>query len=129
MIRIAGVTIDGQKHIRFALSIIKGVGKSNIKNILTELNLQPEVKMDTLSEKEVADIRSYIENNFLIEADLRRLNMTNIKRLTDIGTWRGKRHKAHLPVRGQRTKTNSRTVRGNTRNTAGSGKNKAAGKT
>ena len=129
MIRIAGVTIDGQKHIRFALSIIKGVGKSNIKNILTELKLQPEVKMDTLSEKEVADIRSYIENNFLIEADLRRLNMTNIKRLTDIGTWRGKRHKAHLPVRGQRTKTNSRTVRGNTRNTAGSGKNKAAGKT
>lgn len=129
MIRIAGVTIDGQKHIRFALSIIKGVGKSNIKNILTELKLQPDVKMDTLSEKEVADIRSYIENNFLIEADLRRLNMTNIKRLTDIGTWRGKRHKAHLPVRGQRTKTNSRTVRGNTRNTAGSGKNKAAGKT
>lgn len=129
MIRIAGVTIDGQKHIRFALSIIKGVGKSNIKNILNELKLQPDVKMDTLSEKEVADIRSYIENNFLIEADLRRLNMTNIKRLTDIGTWRGKRHKAHLPVRGQRTKTNSRTVRGNTRNTAGSGKNKAAGKT
>ena len=82
--------------------------------------------METLSEKEVAEIRSYVENNLIIEADLRRQNLGNIKRLVDIGTWRGKRHKLHLPVRGQRTKTNSRTVRGNTRSTAGSGKNKAA---
>ena len=126
MIRIAGVTIDGQKQIRFALSIIKGIGKSNVKNILTELKIEPTVKMETLSEKEVAEIRSYVENNLIIEADLRRQNLGNIKRLVDIGTWRGKRHKLHLPVRGQRTKTNSRTVRGNTRSTAGSGKNKAA---
>lgn len=129
MIRIAGVTLDGQKQIRFALSLIKGVGKSNVKDILVELKLKPEAKLDDLSEKEVAEIRSYVENNLIIEADLRRQNLSNIKRLTDIGTWRGKRHKLHLPVRGQRTKTNSRTARGNKRNTAGSGKNKAAGKT
>ncbi len=125
MIRIAGVTVDGQKQIRFALPIIKGVGKSNVKNILAELKLDPTIKLDSLSETEVATIRSYIENNLIIEADLRRQNLTNIKRLIDIGTWRGKRHKVHLPVRGQRTKTNSRTARGNTRNTAGSGKVKA----
>ncbi|MGL4759759.1 MAG: ribosomal protein uS13 [Patescibacteria group bacterium] len=129
MIRIAGVNIDGKKHARFALTVIKGVGPSNVKIILKNLNMDFTTKLDDLSEEELVKLRNEIDNIGLLESDLRRFNQTNIKRLTDINSHRGLRHKAGLPVRGQTTKTNSRTIRGNKRFTGGSGKTKSAAKT
>ena len=85
--------------------------------------------LSSLSEQQIVDLRNYIEAEFTVEADLRRQKTGNIKRLTDLNTWRGLRHKLHLPVRGQTTRTNSRTSRGNVRNTGGSGRAKAASKT
>ncbi|MEM1312617.1 MAG: 30S ribosomal protein S13 [Patescibacteria group bacterium] len=129
MIRIAGVNLNPQKHIKFTLTGIKGIGKSNVKQILNHFSWESNITLSSLSEQQVVDLRNYIESNFVIEADLRRQKITNIKRLTDLNTWRGLRHKLHLPVRGQTTRTNSRTCRGNVRNTGGSGKTKAASKT
>lgn len=129
MIRIAGVTLNPNKQIKFALTPIKGVGRSNVKNILAALNIAPEVKLSTLDEQKIIDLRNYIENNYLVEADLRRKVSADIKRLIDLSTWRGSRHKANLPVRGQTTRTNSRTRRGNVRKTGSSGRAKAAAKT
>jgi small subunit ribosomal protein S13 len=129
MIRIAGITIDEKKHIKFALTPIKGVGKSNVLTILKEFKLVGNEKLSDLEEQDVVKLRNYIETTFLVEADLRRKNQADIKRLIDIGTYRGSRHKNALPTRGQRTRTNSRTRRGNVRRTAGSGRIKSADKT
>jgi small subunit ribosomal protein S13 len=129
MIRIAGITIDEKKHIKFALTPIKGVGKSNVLTILKEFKLVGNEKLVDLEEQIVIKLRNYIETTFLVEADLRRKNQADIKRLIDIGTYRGSRHKNALPTRGQRTRTNSRTRRGNVRRTAGSGRTKSADKT
>ena len=129
MIRIAGITIDEKKHIKFALTPIKGVGKSNVLTILKEFKLVGNEKLSDFEEENVVKLRNYIETTFLVEADLRRKNQADIKRLIDIGTYRGSRHKNALPTRGQRTRTNSRTRRGNVRRTAGSGRTKSADKT
>lgn len=129
MIRIAGVNINGKKHARFALTVIKGVGPTNVKVILNNLGLAFDTKLDDLSEEVLVKLRNEIDNIGLLESDLRRFNATNIKRLIDINSHRGLRHKAGLPVRGQTTKTNSRTIRGNKRFTGGSGKLKSATKT
>ena len=124
MIRIAGVNVDSNKHARFALTVVKGIGKTNVKELLLKLNIGFDTKLDDLSEDQLVLLRNQVDT-YLIEADLKRFNQTNIKRLIDINSHRGLRHKANLPVRGQTTKTNSRTVRGNKRLTGGSGKIKA----
>jgi small subunit ribosomal protein S13 len=129
MIRIAGVTLNDKKQARFALSSIKGVGKSNVKEILQAVGIDPTAKLSDLEEDTIVTLRSYIEENYLTEADLTRQQRGNIKRLIDINSHRGSRHKSRLPVRGQTTRTNSRTSRGNVRQTGSSGRAKAASKT
>ena len=129
MPRIAGVNIPENKRIEIALTYIYGVGNSLSKKILNELKVDLNKKASDLTAKEVNDLKDYIEKNYKIEGDLRRQIMINIKRLKDIGAWRGHRHAKGLPVRGQRTKTNNRTVRGNTRKTMGSGRKPAAAPT
>jgi small subunit ribosomal protein S13 len=129
MIRIAGVNVKGDKQARFALTPIKGIGPTTVKVILNKLEIPFDTKLDDLDEKVIVKLRLEIEGNHMIESDLRRFNNANIKRLIDINSHRGLRHKAGLPTRGQTTKTNSRTVRGNKRGTGGSGKAKSASKT
>jgi len=129
MPRIAGVTIPENKRILTAITYIYGVGDSLAKKILKETGVDPAKKAKDLTPKEVNDLKEYIEKTHKIEGDLRRQVMINIKRLKDIGTWRGSRHAKKLPVRGQRTKTNTRTVRGNVRKTMGSGRKPAAAPT
>ena len=125
MIRIAGVVINTNKQARFALTPIKGVGKSNVKKILTAMEIEPTVKLADLTDEIIVKLRNHIEDTYILEADLRRQVQSNIKRLIEISAHRGLRHKAGLPTRGQRTKTNSRTVRGNKRTSLGSGRVKA----
>src|SRR3989344_4167272 len=129
MPRIAGVTIPENKRIAIAITYIYGIGNSLSKEILKATNIDPNKKAQDLTTKEVNDLREFIEKTHKIEGDLRRQVMVNVKRLKDIGTWRGSRHSKKLPVRGQRTKTNTRTVRGNTRKTMGSGRKPAAAPT
>jgi len=129
MPRIAGVSIPDNKRIQIAITYIYGIGDSLSAKILQETSIDPNKKAQDLTSKEVNDLREYIEKNYKIEGDLRRQVMVNIKRLKDIGTWRGLRHSKKLPVRGQRTKTNTRTIRGNVRKTMGSGRKPAASPT
>ncbi len=129
MPRIAGVTIPENKRIVVAITYIYGIGNSLSKKILAETNIEENRLAKDLSQKELNDLKEYIEKNHKIEGDLRRQVMINVKRLKDIGTWRGLRHAKKLPVRGQRTKTNTRTIRGNVRKTMGSGRKPAASPT
>ncbi len=126
MPRIAGVNIPENKRIEISLTYIYGIGRPLSKKILEELKIDINKKASDLSPKEVNDLKEFIEKTYKIEGDLRRQIMINIKRLKDVGAWRGLRHIRGLPVRGQRTKTNNRTVRGNTRKTVGSGRKPAA---
>ncbi len=129
MPRIAGVNIPENKRIEIALTYIYGIGRLLSKKILDELKININTKASALTAKEVNDLKGYIEKNYKIEGDLRRQIMINVKRLKDVGAWRGLRHIKGLPVRGQRTKTNNRTVRGNVRKTMGSGRKPAAAPT
>ena len=129
MPRIAGVNIPENKIIVVSLTYIYGVGDALSKKILGELKIDVNKKASDLTPKEVNDLKDFIEKEYKIEGDLRRQIMINIKRLKDIGAWRGSRHSKGLPVRGQRTKTNNRTVRGNVRKTMGSGRKPAAAPT
>lgn len=126
MPRIAGINIPDNKHIEISLTYIHGIGRPLSMKILTEVKIDPTKKAQDLTSEEVARLKENIEKNYKIEGDLRRQVMMNIKRLKDIGTWRGWRHIKGLPVRGQRTKTNTRTVRGNVRKTVGSGRKPSA---
>lgn len=128
-IRIAGVTIPNDKRVDISITYIYGIGNSRAKKILAMAEIKPETKVKDLSEDEVARLREQIEKKHTVEGDLRREVASNIKRLKEIGCYRGLRHSRNLPVRGQRTKTNSRTVRGNKRLTAASGRVKAGLKT
>ncbi len=121
--RIAGITISDEKHLSIALTGVYGVGSVRARDVLKELNIPGDKKPKDLTPEEELAIRTKIEA-FTIEGDLRRDVAGNIKRLKDIKAYRGSRHALHLPARGQRSKTNSRTVRGNTRKTMGSGKRK-----
>lgn len=112
MARIAGVDIPREKRIEIALTYIYGVGRTLSNRILTEAGIDPNTRTNVLSEEEVAKIREILENNFKVEGDLRKEVSINIKRLMDIGCYRGLRHRKSLPVRGQRTRTNSRTRKG-----------------
>ncbi|GAB4144109.1 MAG: 30S ribosomal protein S13 [Patescibacteria group bacterium] len=129
MIRIAGVTVPDDKWFPYALSVIKGIGPSNARKIADALGINYRTKMKDLSEDKINEVRTYITENYVVEGDLIRDTKANIKRLKDISAWRGLRHKAGLPVRGQTTKNNNRTIRGNKRITAGSGRAKSASKT
>ena len=120
--RISGITIPN-KRLVFALTMLYGVGESRSKMICEQAKIDPMKKADELTADEEQKIRGIVET-FKIEGDLKREVSQNIKRLKDIGSYRGSRHSKHLPVRGQRTKTNSRTVRGNVRKTMGSGRRK-----
>ena len=125
MPRIAGVEIPENKQIEIALTYIYGVGRSFSKKILAQTKIEATRRAKDLSAEEVNVLRNLLQNH-KIEGDLRREVMANIKRLKDTGAYRGSRHAKRLPVRGQRTKTNSRTVRGNVRVTMGSGRKPAA---
>lgn len=124
MARIAGVTLPAQKRIEVGLTYIYGVGSMTAKKILKETGISPDVRVKDLTEAQANALRDHVEKTFKVEGELRREVLGNIKRLRDIGSFRGTRHSKGLPARGQRTKTNSRTVRGNTRRTMGSGKRK-----
>ena len=126
MPRIAGINIPDNKQIEIALAYIYGIGRSLSRKILSETKINPQKKASELSPAEVNQLKELIEKKFKIEGELRREKMLNIKRLKDIGCWRGMRHIKGLPVRGQTTKTNTRTVRGNVRKTVGSGRKPAA---
>ena len=126
MPRIAGIDIPNKKRIEIALTYVFVIVKSLSKEILKKASINPDTKTEKLSEKEVNKLREIIESkNYKIEGDLRREIMMNIKRLKEISSYRGIRHIKGLPVRGQRTRTNTRTIRGNVRRTMGSGKRKA----
>lgn len=122
--RVAGVNIPDQKRVEIALTYIYGIGRSLSNLILAEAQVDPGKRAKDLSVQEVNKIQSLIEKKFKIEGELRQILRQNINRLKDIKAYRGIRHMKHLPVRGQRTRTNSRTVRGNVRKTAGSGRRK-----
>lgn len=119
--RIAGVTLPDNKQLLYTLPLIYGIGPARAKDILKKVNIAGTKKGKDLSPDEEQAVRSAAEA-YLIEGELRREIGQNVKRLKDIGAERGARHARRLPVRGQRTKTNSRTVRGNTRKTMGSGR-------
>lgn len=122
--RIAGVNLPDNKKIDVALRYLYGVGQSLSGRILSLAKVEYAKRAKDLTTQEVARIQSVIEKNFTIEGELRQRIRENVGRLKDIGAYRGIRHSRRLPVRGQRTKSNSRTVRGNVRKTAGSGKRK-----
>jgi len=128
-IRIAGVNIPMEKKAAIALTYIYGIGNTRSLKILAEAKVDAETRMKDLKEVEVNVIREIVEKKYTVEGDLRREVSSDIKRLKEINCYRGTRHTKHLPLRGQRTKTNSRTVRGNKRVTAVSGKAKAGLKT
>lgn len=129
MARIAGVNLPKQKRIEIGLTYLYGIGLSRAQKILTQTKIDPNVKTANLTEEQVARLREVIEKLYKVEGDLRREVMLNIKRMKDIGCYRGLRYAKRLPVRGQRTKTNSRTVRGNVRRTMGSGRKPPGQKT
>ena len=122
MPRIAGVNIPEQKQIEIALTYIYGIGLPLSRKILAETGIERTKKAADLTVEEVNKLKEIIEKKLKVEGALRREVMMNIKRLKDIGSWRGIRHIKKLPVRGQRTRTNTRTVRGNVRKTVGSGR-------
>lgn len=128
-VRISGVTLPEKKRMAVALTRIFGIGRSLSARILNELKISTELRPRDLTAAQEKLLRDYIEQKLSVEGDLKRMVAHHIKHLKDVGCYRGKRHTLHLPVRGQRTRTNTRTVRGNVRHTAGSGRKAAAAKT
>jgi len=128
MARIAGTNIPNEKRVEIALTYIYGVGLTTSQKMLTAVKIDPNTRAKDLTDDDLSKLREYIDKNLKVEADLARIVSGNIKRLKEIKSYRGLRHAASLPVRGQRTKTNARTKRGN-RVTVGSGRKKAAAKT
>jgi len=127
MARIAGVDIPREKRVDVSLRYIFGIGPTNAREVLDEARVDPTIRVRDLTEAQVAKIREVIDRKFTVEGDLRREVALNIKRLQEIGSYRGLRHRKALPVRGQRTRTNARTRRGPRKTVAG--KKKAAAKT
>ncbi len=126
MARIAGVDLPRDKRVEIALTYIYGIGLTRSQEILAATGVNPDTRVRNLTDQEVAALREYIERNYQVEGDLRRIEGMNIKRLMDIGCYRGRRHRAGLPVRGQRTRTNARTRKGVRKTVAG--KKKATAK-
>lgn len=126
MARIAGVDLPRDKRVEIGLTYIFGIGLTRAKAVIKATGVNPDTRVKDLTDADVALLRANIEANYQIEGDLRRLEAMNVKRLIDIGTYRGRRHRMGLPVRGQRTRTNARTRRG--RRVAVAGKKKAPSK-
>ncbi len=122
MARIVGVNIPDNKRIEIALTYIFGIGRSTSNVILDKLDIDKNIRAKDLTKENINALKNEIETNYKIEGELKHEIRMNIKRLKEIGCYRGIRHQKSLPVRGQRTKTNTRTVRGNVRHTAGSGR-------
>ena len=119
MARIAGVDLPRDKRVEIGLTYIFGIGLSRAKKIIAATGVNPDTRVKDLTEADVTALRAHVETTYQIEGDLRRWESMNIKRLMDIGTYRGRRHRLGLPVRGQRTRTNARTRRGVRRTVAG----------
>lgn len=128
MARIAGVDLPRNKRIEIALTYIYGIGRTRAKEILEATGVDPSTRVHSLSPEDIAKLREYISKNYKVEGDLRREVSMNIKRLIDIGCYRGMRHKMGLPVRGQRTRTNARTRKGPRKTVAGRGRRRGAKK-
>ena len=124
MARIAGIDIPNNKRVEISLTYIYGIGKKSSQEILAKSDINPDARVRDLSEAEVTRLRQVIGNDYIVEGDLRRDVHMNIKRLTEIGCYRGLRHRRHLPVHGQRTKTNARTRKGPKKTVAGRGRRK-----
>jgi small subunit ribosomal protein S13 len=125
MARIAGVDIPNEKRVEIGLTYIYGIGRTRSNEILSRAGVNPDTRCKDLTETEVARVREVIDADFTVEGDLRREIAMNIKRLMDIGSYRGLRHRRGLPVHGQRTKTNARTRRGSRRTVAGKKRSRA----
>lgn len=128
MARIEGVDLPRNKRIEIALQYIYGIGKTRSQKILSDVGLDPNVRVQDLTEAQVQTLREYITGNYTVEGDLRRTVLGNIKRLQEIGSYRGLRHRRMLPVRGQRTRTNARTRRGIRKTVPGRGRKKGTAK-
>ena len=126
MARIAGVDLPRDKRVEIGLTYIFGIGLASSQAILSATGVNPDTRVRELSDEDVSKLRAHVEANYQVEGDLRRWEAMNIKRLADIGTYRGRRHRMGLPVRGQRTRTNARTRRG--RKLTVAGKKKAPSK-
>ncbi|MFA6522167.1 MAG: 30S ribosomal protein S13 [Patescibacteria group bacterium] len=122
MARIAGVTIPSNKCVETALTYIYGIGDTTAQKILKEANIDGTIRVKDLTPDQENTIRTMVEKQYRVEGELRRVVLANIKRMKEISCYRGTRHAKNLPCRGQRTRTNSRSVRGNVRKTAGSGR-------
>jgi len=124
--RISGVDLPREKRVEISLTYIYGIGLTRSQEILAATGIDPDTRVRDLNDQQIAALREYIEQNYQVEGDLRRVEGMNIKRLMDIGCYRGRRHRVGLPVRGQRTRTNARTRKGARKTVAG--KKKAPGK-
>ncbi|MBT3356287.1 30S ribosomal protein S13 [bacterium] len=121
-VRIAGVNIPDEKRIEIALTYIYGIGRTRSNQILEKVGIDKDIRANKIPAEELNKLRAEIESGDVLEGELKRQVMMNVKRLKEVGSYRGSRHAKGLPVRGQRTKTNNRTVRGNKRATMGSGR-------
>jgi len=128
MARIEGIDLPRNKRVEIGLTYLYGVGLTRSHQILAETKVNPDTRIKDLSEAEVSALREYIAKHFTVEGDLRRQEQLNIKRLIEIGCYRGMRHRRNLPVHGQRTRTNSRTCKGPKKTVAGRGRRRGAKK-
>jgi len=128
MARIAGVDIPRDKRVQVSLTYIYGIGRSTSNGLLDQAGINPDTRVKDLAEAEVARLRQMIDQELIVEGDLRRQKAMNIKRLTEIGSYRGLRHRRGLPVHGQRTRTNARTRKGPKKTVAGRGRRRGAKK-
>jgi len=128
MARIAGVDLPRNKRVEIGLTYIYGIGRSTSNTILAQAEVNPDTRIKDLTESEVSQLREVIDRYYQVEGDLRREVSLNIKRLMEIGSYRGRRHRQNLPVRGQRTRTNARTKRGPKKTVAGRGRRRGAKK-
>jgi small subunit ribosomal protein S13 len=126
--RIAGIDLPREKRVEIGLTYIYGIGRTSSNDILAQASVDPDTRVKDLAEDEVVRLREIISRNYRVEGDLRREVSSNIKRLMEIGCYRGLRHRRGLPVHGQRTKTNARTKRGSRKTVAGRGRRRGAKK-
>jgi small subunit ribosomal protein S13 len=128
MARIEGVDLPRDKRVEIGLRYIYGIGPTRAQEILEATDVNPDIRVKDLSDNDISKMRDYISGNYTVEGDLRRQVQMNIKRLIEIGTYRGLRHRRGLPVRGQRTRTNARTRKGPKKTVAGRGRRRGVGK-
>ncbi len=128
MARIEGIDLPRNKRVEIGLTYIYGIGRNRASQILSETGVNPDVRVKDLTEADVAALRDYISKNYTVEGDLRRETQLNIKRLMEIGCYRGLRHRRNLPTRGQNTRTNSRTRKGPKKTVAGRGRRRGGKK-